>query len=366
MVVKNISLIKKFLFFFSKPIFLIIISIFVILFSAEIYSKQVYDNLNPVQIMYEAEFQRTPYPYIMFKGSIQSNGHNEGGYNGIYPTKIKPVDEYRIFILGGSTVYLGTPSIAVLLMDEFQKNVYKNVKVYNFGVISAGSTQELITIVTEISTLSPDLIIQYDGANDLFHPLYYDPRPGYPFNFIAYETNPFLSRSKASVLNLLLYKSSFVRLIGEKLFPEQYINQFLPLNSVRKSVGYGTDNWRHLIADKYTSNIIKSSQISRAFGANFIAFFQPTVYNKQKPSKEELWNIDNNLKDYYKQIYLLIKNNMSQTNASYVNFIDLTNIFDLEDSKTFMDVMHIYQEKYPIVSHAIYMALINKISIPNH
>lgn len=345
----------------SSLFFLSILLVFIV---GGIITKPLLTSMNYIQDRYRIDEYRIPYPYIMFKGSNTYFDHNEGGYRGPYPSKIKPDNEYRIIVLGGSTVYIGDPTITQLLQEEFHTNGYTNVQVYNFGVISDVSSQELMTIVTEIAQLHPDLIVQYDGANDLYHPLFYDPRPGYPFDFMAYEMSPLLYPKKFPALKFLIYQNSFIRYIAERLFPNQYINQFLPLNTLRDSVGFGSDEWRQQIVDTYVANIDKANKIAHAFGSQYVAIFQPTIYTKKTLSSEELQVILQADIVYFTKATNQVLEKISDGGYNDVHFTDLTKMFETTDTTVFSDVMHVFQENQPTISHAIYQSILSTITIP--
>lgn len=153
---------------------------------------------------------RKPEPYTMFKGKRNSKilpeeSLNELGYRGSAPSATKGINEYRIIILGGSTVFAGEPPITTLLQQQFEANGLSNIRIYNFGVVSSVSSQELARILFETVDLKPDLIAMYNGANDIWQNHLYDPRPGYPFNFIAYELNPLLESDVRSYPAITLF-----------------------------------------------------------------------------------------------------------------------------------------------------------------
>ena len=115
---------------------------------------------------------------------------------------------------------------------------------------------ELATIVNEVTNLSPDLVIVYNGANDFTSPLKYDPRPGYPFNFLVYENNPFFKKNYPA-LTLFAYKSNLVRLIARKYFTEK----FSKISKLKKNIEYGSDKWRNEINDIYFLLIKRSLRL---------------------------------------------------------------------------------------------------------
>jgi lysophospholipase L1-like esterase len=83
----------------------------------------------------------------------------------------KPQNEYRVFIVGGSTVFgWGTDSHESIPYG-IQKNIQesfpsKQIKIINAGVPWYASWHEISLIIFRILPLSPDLIVVMDGLND--------------------------------------------------------------------------------------------------------------------------------------------------------------------------------------------------------
>jgi len=98
---------------------------------------------------------------------------NTLGFRGAEFSEIKPSDTYRIFIVGGSTVFgagatsdeTTIPGYLQQLLNE--KNFEFDIEVINSGIQGADSNTELNLIEQKLIRFSPDLIIIYDGWNDL-------------------------------------------------------------------------------------------------------------------------------------------------------------------------------------------------------
>ncbi|MEO5571712.1 MAG: hypothetical protein ABIT08_13520 [Bacteroidia bacterium] len=343
---------------------IIICSCFLIL---EITSRYFFPSAGAFDRLYPVENARKPFPYIMFKGAVNTmtgfgnETYNEQGYRGSYPKIPKDINEFRIIFMGGSAVWEGEPSIPKLLEQEFQKNNFTNVRVYNFGVVSSVSSMELAAIVNEVSNLAPDLVILYDGANDITSPLKYDPRPGYPFNFLVYENNPFLMKNYPA-LSLFVYKSNLVRLIVGKYFTEK----FGKISKLKRNVGYGSDRWRNEISEIYFANLEKAKTICTAYGCEFFTFFQPMVYFKKNLSKEEKEFSAAHKKD--QEHCLLLRNNILKkinivrTDSTGFYFKDFSNAYDDASQQVFKDDVHTLQEAKPIIAKNIFNELIAKIN----
>lgn len=97
---------------------------------------------------------------------------NSHGFRGPEITELKPENTYRIFVAGGSTTF------GAAVFDEetppafLQKNFDKTdldfkVQVINAGIPGMWSESELQLVKTRLVNYEPDLIIIYDGVNEL-------------------------------------------------------------------------------------------------------------------------------------------------------------------------------------------------------
>jgi lysophospholipase L1-like esterase len=79
-------------------------------------------------------------------------------------------DNYKIFILGGSTIFGHVSSSDDTTIPGFLEQKFRddgiNVDVINAGIPSGYSRTELYYLENHLLKYSPDLIILYDGAND--------------------------------------------------------------------------------------------------------------------------------------------------------------------------------------------------------
>lgn len=111
-------------------------------------------------------------------GGIDTNivYFNSEGYRGPEFTKEKDPNTYRIFLLGGSTTFnvgvLDNETWAYYFQQLFDKNNPNlKVEVINLGYPYATSFEETKEIKSRFIDYNPDLIIVYDGINDLYHEL---------------------------------------------------------------------------------------------------------------------------------------------------------------------------------------------------
>ncbi|MFH1320029.1 MAG: hypothetical protein ABII90_05160, partial [Bacteroidota bacterium] len=354
---------KEISFISYKNILLAIFSIIVSLLICEYLFRLFYHEVSPVDQLFEKHEYFHPKPYVMFGGQPHSGNLNIYGYKGNAPSKIKAKDEFRIFMLGGSTLFAGDPTICELLEQEFGKSDLSHVRCYNYGMPASTSSMELARIVYEISDLYPDLIIMYNGGNDILINLWADPRPGYPYNYFIYENNPLLVREVSSypMLALMAYESKLLRY----LFPGYFINKFTRFNEIKKQVHYGSDLWKNNIARIYVGNVVKAQKISKVFGADFIAFFQPLIYFKDSLSDEEqIINQIKGLGDHVIEMHSKVLNEFSLLKPNTdLKIIDLNYVYDKTFTRVFKDEIHTQQQYKPIVAQEIFQYLVKEYGI---
>jgi lysophospholipase L1-like esterase len=86
----------------------------------------------------------------------------------------KPADTYRVLVLGGSTVFgvgVARPedSLPALLRDELSAAApQRRLEVINAGVPIANSAREFLYLETSLLRYDPDLVIAYNGWNDVW------------------------------------------------------------------------------------------------------------------------------------------------------------------------------------------------------
>jgi lysophospholipase L1-like esterase len=313
---------------------------------------------------YPVDVYRRPRPYVMFSGTPGGSGLNEAGYRGPVAAMPKPPGEYRVCMLGGSTLVEGTPQIGRLVERLFQMEGMSRVKVYNFGVVSSVSGQELAKIVFELSDLQPDLIVMYNGANDLYQPLYWDPRPGYPFNYIAMENNPIVDRSVSDypTLTMLAYGSNILRVF----LNAHFMRTFIPLERTRASVGFRSEAWKDQIVSTYLKNVVRARTVSKSFGADFVAFFQPIAAYKDSRTKEEEAFFDAKEAELLQDMRARVTDGMLRIQGAQKDeqptIVDLSLLFKDSQEWLFTDLIHTTQEAKPVIAKAIFGQLRERVA----
>ncbi|HRY30383.1 MAG TPA: SGNH/GDSL hydrolase family protein, partial [Elusimicrobiota bacterium] len=231
-----------------------------------------------------------------------------------------------------------------LVESELQQRGFHNVHVINGGVPSHVSGQELATIVYRVVDLKPDLIVMYDGGNDILSPYDDDPRPGYPFNFMVSERNPLLQNgARYPLFSLMAFKSELLRTLLHPYFVEKFTRR----SDFRKQSGYETESWREEIAKNYVRNLVKAQTISRAFGAEFIAFFQPLAFFARPDCETPLGRHALKVREH-------ISREMRRAREIHsLNVVDLSELFKNETDEIFGDPIHIKDASNKAVARTI-------------
>lgn len=264
---------------------------------------------------------------------------NNFGFRGPDISKTKDNETYRIFVVGGSTtISLRAPSDAHthpgFLQELFgnSKLTFK-VEVINAGTPSFASSQELSTIENKIVNFQPDLVIVYDGSNDLNLPYGEIPSTsslrskisdGFNRYFPFWETVPVLYHILNNFNN------------DEKIF----------------SFDSSTDN---LKVKLWKQNIKNICEIGNENNFETVILLQPILGtgNKQLTEYEknqyDLFEHSSVLNSYQK-----FANELINLEQSCTNVIDFRNIFDLHPETIYFDNTHVTYQANEIIAENIF------------
>jgi lysophospholipase L1-like esterase len=126
-----------------------------------------------------------PFLQVVPKPNNEELHINRWGFRGEEIERIKPAQTYRIFVVGGSTVYCNQVSFEqshARVLEKQLRQSYPTLKieVQNAGMDWHTSQHSLINILFNIQDFNPDMIIIYHGINDLlrsFSPKSFAPEP---------------------------------------------------------------------------------------------------------------------------------------------------------------------------------------------
>tara|TARA_B100001063_G_scaffold242015_1_gene269927 strand:+ start:188 stop:1285 length:1098 start_codon:yes stop_codon:yes gene_type:complete len=245
---------------------------------------------------------------------------------------------HTIYLFGGSTVYNGEVPDHLTIASQLAllgANDYL-YKVVNMGATSIHSAQQFGRLKSEISLNKGDVVIFYDGVNDVLQRIIYENREGYMVGQPKKESFWMkLLRSKRKYSSILQITYS------EMIKNTKKTSSTLISNSI--------DDYVNVLVD--TNNYVKSH------GSHFYHFLQPTLFTKNKLNEYEQALVVKGepfvpiqFVDPYKRSYPLIKNRLNNFNFSY----SLTEVFDNLNVSPFLDYCHINHTGNKIISENIW------------
>lgn len=164
------------------PIFSILLTFFLLEMGARLWLSYLatpdqYDRYVLFTSIDPKDFAWTPHQYLVYYPTPNykkgQTSHNSLGYRNDEISLEKPSNVYRIVALGGSSTYdiriedndkTFTAQLEKLLTQKYR---YQNVEVINAGVPGYNSWEMLTNLEFRVLDLDPDLIIIYEGTNDV-------------------------------------------------------------------------------------------------------------------------------------------------------------------------------------------------------
>ena len=313
-------------------------------------------------------------------------GFNIDGDNHPINFEEKKQNEFRIFIVGGSTVQ------GRALKDRFDpisarlekklNELYKKSRqffVVNVGTSSFMSSQELGLVQNRIIyALKPDLIIILNGSNDNHDPI---DENFYKSNSHQFQRNFQKNINKQSknfyfFMDDFLSKNLSIYFVSKKIFEK--INQKYQFdNNYKKKINlksysniakkkeyryfYNIKNFSKLSSDQTPILVYLQPQMLPE-NYDFLGKKDKNIYNKQNNLRK---NYFSNKQNFYNEIYKNI-DNYKKLNSSSFKFYDLSKLLlnNKADESFFSDHVHYTSKSREIISNRI-LKDINQILTKN-
>lgn len=219
---------------------------------------------------------------------------NNYGFRGDDIKEQKGNDEYRIFILGGSTtecLYVDDEKSIESKMQQCLNETYtdKNVNVYNAGKSGDFTTDHIAMLTNRIVQLSPDIVIIFAGVNDLRR--VYN---GYDFTHSISAPDNKKKNYFWSDLKLLLSHSQIYRHFYN-LFHEQSVE------AITKSTDYKAlvektnalpleEQFSDKSLEPYENNLRVIAGICRSLDIDLIFVTQASTWNSKIDDNAQKWH----------------------------------------------------------------------------
>jgi lysophospholipase L1-like esterase len=231
--------------------------------------------------------------------------------------------------------------------------------------VSAVSGQELALLTHLLVDYAPDVVISYGGGNDMHSPYQYDPRPGFPFDFVTLQIG---TQALAGGLDLrtALANQMFRSRVISLIFAPRVQEIRLPLSALRAAAGYRTPEWENAIIDTYSDNLHRMCRLGLAFNFRFYAVLQPMIFHKSPLSEAEmkLRFGDVNFASYMRRQHdqaVLAFHRLQADDGREGNcrFVDLSQIFANDPRSLFWDFIHVNNDGNATIASTITADLAN-------
>ena len=282
------------------------------------------------------------------KNVVSENLHtNSLGFRTQRELTDKQPQERRIFVLGGSAaIGWGASSDETTFALQLEQRLHAagslTSYVFNAGCDGYNSNQEWVLMATLIMDLNPDLIILFNGYNDM----YYSMAPQWTPQYNIYS---------AQVLNQISFHPFYLH---SALL--RFIESKTRLNRIRRSHIGMTGELRPEFLDVYLKNLEKIGWAARRSRAAVLVVLQPHFLVSKKNLTDSEKQILKTGHDYkmYKNYATLVETlySMAQTKLaqlapkSYWSFVDANRWFEKSDEHLFLDEVHLTDRGHSIVA----------------
>ena len=341
-------------------------------------------------------FYNILYPYVMFR-PIESYTYetketfamshfksrvfvytNEDGFRipaaGYKLPKQKPKGQLRIAFLGGSLVELASTfdttlpgSLKILLHQRYPG---RDIEVINAGIQSCVSRQSIAQLLFTVVDYHPDIVILYDGGNDLGLPLTYESRANFPYNFQTMQEawDIYRDERQQPLWQIALNRSNLYRLVRARLHPDERNMvptadaPFAGTNALPASRILHDPQFVREHAAGYLSNWRKLVELSAAYHYQPVCVLSPAggfTPEHAIPVMMQSFHLDRaTATDWLRALQALYGETSRQIvdlRATYPNaaFVDLSQFLDPPE-KYFWDLGHVYDEANMVLAERIY------------
>lgn len=262
----------------------------------------------------------------------------------------------RAWIFGGSTV-IGAQVPDALTIPSFLQRGLPDTEVHNLGATTVSAKHQLYKLENMTAAAAGDIVVFYDGANDVIQSLYYQNPLGTMIdeNHKAIES---LSAHEKAIWYL------YHNLKDYSAFARRFLN---PVKPVYYQVSI-TDSMLEQLEEHYLSILKRADAFARARSMTFFHFLQPTLYTVSRHTEYETalaangWLYPQNLREVYAAGYPALRRASQRANALGINSADLSSALDGRQREVFLDYCHITEHGNELVANAMLAQIKSLIS----
>jgi lysophospholipase L1-like esterase len=272
-------------------------------------------------------------------------------------------EAFKVFIFGGSTMWgWGSPdweTIAAYLQKGLEAKIEMPVCVLNFGEDAFVSTQSLIELIRQLQFGNvPDLVIFYDGVNDVFA-TYKSGQPGDHLNLSKIESkleeqeHPFVQWIRSTRLYSLLY-----RIVQNSKNGGLEASQTFVTNQKSES---GQNNKDKFITEIYLDNIKIVGGLAKEYGFKYYFFWQPHIAIGEKAMTDDEQKLRSELNTTLVNLVRSTYRKISMAASHHKNLWYIANVFDNQTEQIWIDTWgHVTPEGNRLIAREILAAIKNE------
>jgi lysophospholipase L1-like esterase len=311
-----------------------------------------YDYFLTRYICYDQQslvYQNQPVLSIIPNQHLTTININNEGFRGAEINVSKTNNDYRIIMIGGSTVFgAGMPNdnltIPYQLNKKFEEK-YNNVEVINAGISSITSFEELYHFKEKLIHLEPNLVIIYDGANNVHQKRTSDPE------ILNMDKDKFQMKDFQKYLRspVVMYRHVLLPIINSGAVNTLDVTG---ISTTSNSSIHNSLQIPQLITSLWHDHMKEFCQISNEKQIKSIVIIQPSLDQDKKSLSDYEYSIyTKNILD--KKIFdMLIQKSEKLTSCSGV--YDFTNVFENTDFDVYMDRVHLNELGNKMIANNIY------------
>ena len=248
--------------------------------------------------------------------------------------------ERRIYIFGGSAVYSSEVPDSLTIASQLAQIIPQDlsIEVINLGATSIHSTQQLGRLKSEVNLNRGDLVVFYDGVNDVLQRILYNNQRGFMHG--VPDENILIS-----TLRLFKGYSSIAHLFFDQLTEKERV-----FSSEHISIS----------VENYISTLHETNEYVERNGTYFFHFLQPTLFTKSVHNEYELSLIsmgDPFVPVQVAQAFALAYPVIEENLAGLPFSTSLTSAFDGMEQSPYLDAFHVNHIGNRIIAESIWNRL---------
>jgi hypothetical protein len=262
----------------------------------------------------------------------------------------------RLWLFGGSTVMGAEVPDGLTLASLVQRFIDSSnlgpMKVENLGATTITTQHQLFRLRNMTPVQAGDVVVFYDGVNDVIQSLYYKN----PHGTMVEANRQALSGLPA--IQRLLWRT-YAKFADQSAFIRRFLN---PTKPVDRNLDISNEMIAEL-EDHYHSIVKNAAEFARARSATFFHFIQPTIYTVghhtpyERSLLENGWLYPTNLVDAYAVGYPALRRASRRAVEDGIASTDLSGALEQREREIFLDFCHVNEHGNELIARAIFNAL---------